>query len=151
MSGDLLRARVTWDLGDTEFEAMPYEQAIKAAGLPSVVVVPLAEIIMSCLAEIYLMLRDGTGDQLDTLRSEIRKKVYQQRSHIIWLEGDPSRISPLVPESCQIIPEGPYNTVIRRPESLKGERLHLEMLNSVVALIVSNLDEAERLEEEKVH
>ena len=44
MSGDLLRARVTWDLGDTEFEAMPYEQAIKAAGLPSVVVVPLADL-----------------------------------------------------------------------------------------------------------
>jgi len=34
------KVEVEWDLGDTEFEDMPYEQAIKAAGLPSVVELP---------------------------------------------------------------------------------------------------------------
>ena len=34
------KVEVEWDLEDTEFEDMPYDQALKAAGLPSVVELP---------------------------------------------------------------------------------------------------------------
>jgi len=34
------KVKVEWDLGDTEFEDMPYEQGVKAAGLPAVVKLP---------------------------------------------------------------------------------------------------------------
>ena len=34
------KVEVEWDLGDTEFEDMPYEQGIMAAGLPAVVELP---------------------------------------------------------------------------------------------------------------
>lgn len=36
-----MKVRVEWDFGDTEFEDMPYEEAVEKADLPKVIEIPV--------------------------------------------------------------------------------------------------------------